>query len=361
MSSKAQDLLKIFRPRRIIYPIVLGLGVATFFLFREFDADAFKGIDWGWNTVFWLFMALLMMVVRDLGYLIRIRVLAEKKISWRNSLDVVMLWEFASAITPSVVGGSAVAMFFINKEGINFGKSSSIVLITALMDELFFVLMVPFLYLLVGSDALFPAEAQQLAANPKHLFFISYLIIVIYVVAITYALLFKPRGFKWLLLKLFSIPFLRRFRYKANEVGNQIIVASQENRNQPPSFWIKAFIATFFSWTARYWVVNFMLLAFVSLTFSDHLIIYARQLSMWIVLLISPTPGGSGFAEVAFDIFLEDFTPSGLTSALGLLWRLISYYPYLFIGAVILPRWIKRVFTPKEAAEIKVINLHTKL
>ena len=30
---------------------------------------------------------------------------------------------------------------------------------------------------------------------------------------------------------------------------------------------------------------------------SDHLLLYARQLIMWVILLISPTPGGSGIAD----------------------------------------------------------------
>ena len=59
-------------------------------------------------------------------------------------------------------------------------------------------------------------------------------------------------------------------------------------------------------------------------------------------MLISPTPGSTGVAEIAFSGFLKDFIPYGLAAALAFLWRLISYYPYLFIGAIILPRWIRR-------------------
>src|SRR5690606_37213160 len=115
--------------------------------------------------------------------------------------------------------------------------------------------------------------------------------------------------------------------------------------------WIKAFTATFFSWTARYWVVNFIILAFLfegqSIAFFDHFLIYARQLVMWIIMLISPTPGGSGIAEFAFTRFLVEFTPDGIEDVLALVWRLISYYPYLFIGTIVLPRWLNRVFPAK--------------
>lgn len=74
----------------------------------------------------------------------------------------------------------------------------------------------------------------------------------------------------------------------------------------------------------------------------SHFLIYGRQLVMWVIMLISPTPGGTGIAEFAFDGFLKDFIPIGLAGLLVVLWRLISYYPYLFIGAIILPKWFRK-------------------
>lgn len=40
-------------------------------------------------------------------------VLSDGHLSWRQSFNVTFLWEFASALTPSVVGGSGIAMFII--------------------------------------------------------------------------------------------------------------------------------------------------------------------------------------------------------------------------------------------------------
>jgi uncharacterized membrane protein YbhN (UPF0104 family) len=58
---------------------------------------------------------------------------------------------------------------------------------------------------------------------------------------------------------------------------------------------------------------------------------------------MSPTPGGSGVAEYVFG---ELMSPLGgsvvLTLGLALVWRILSYYSYLIIGSVILPRWLKK-------------------
>jgi uncharacterized protein (TIRG00374 family) len=78
--------------------------------------------------------------------------------------------------------------------------------------------------------------------------------------------------------------------------------------------------------------------------------IFARQLVMWILMLVTPTPGGSGVAEFTFDIFLGDFIPiTGFAIALALLWRMITYYPYLLIGALMMPKWISDKFGSKNS------------
>jgi len=331
-------------------PVLLGLGVVSFLVFRDFDPAPFYGIRWTHYSLLWIAIAIILMLTRDISYMYRIRMLTDKKLTWRKSFDVIMLWEFASAVTPSVVGGSAVALFIVSKEGIPPGRSTAIVMITALLDELFYIIMVPLMLILAGTGRLFASNSSFLLFNTQigvqGIFLIGYLFIIVLSSVISYGIFIKPRGFKWILLRIFKIPMLRKWRVKAGEAGDDIIVTSIEMRGKPVIFWVRAIISTFFSWTARFWVVNFLILAITPV--GEHFLIFARQLIMWVILLISPTPGGSGIAEFVFSDFLGDFIPVGLTVALALLWRIISYYPYIFIGAIVLPNWLKRVFGKKE-------------
>jgi hypothetical protein len=134
----------------------------------------------------------------------------------------------------------------------------------------------------------------------------------------------------------------------AGEVGSEIVTTSIELKHKPLKFWFKAFGATFLSWSSRYLVVNAIFIAFFVVP--DHLLLFARQLAMWIMMLVSPTPGGSGFAEFIFTRYLGEFIPgsqvnlAALAFALAFIWRLVSYYPYLFIGSFILPGWIRSKF-----------------
>lgn len=353
MSAKARNVLKTFSIKRILIPVLLGVAGSTYLLVSSFDTSAFQNINWSGETAFWLFIALIMVAIRDLGYMYRIRVMTDNYFSWRRSFDVIMLWEFASAITPSVVGGSGVALYILSKEGLSVGKSTSVVMVTAMLDEIFYILMVPLVFIFVGMTALFPVSLEKeifgITFGTKGIFLAGYIFILLMTLAISLAIFVNPRGLKAVILSVFKIRFLRKWRYRGIQVGNDIITTSRHLKNKPFAFWAKAFIATFFAWTARYWVVNFMILAFLPV--SDHLLIYARQLVMWVIMLISPTPGSSGVAEIAFSGFLKEFT-FGLSAAFALLWRILTYYPYLFIGSIVLPSWIRRThFSPKEQEE----------
>lgn len=349
MVQNKPKALQLFSPLRIWITVLIGLAAASYLVSRNFDWQHFKDISWTWTSSFWIFIALLMMATRDLSYMYRIRVLTDYKISWRNSFDTIMLWEFASAISPSIVGGSGVAIYIVNKEGVKIGRSTAVVMTSALLDELFYILTVPIVVLLVGYNRIFqielPSEALQGALGEygiQGVFLAGYFFIVLLTSLISFAIFYRPRGFKWILLMIFRLPFLRKWRHDAAATGDDIMVTSAELKGKAFSFWLKTFGATLLSWTARFWVVNFLIMAVIQVNLADHLMIYARQLVMWVIMLISPTPGSTGVAELAFSGFLKEFIPIGLAASLALLWRLVSYYPYLFIGAVILPRWIKR-------------------
>jgi glycosyltransferase 2 family protein len=390
-TTDEQDIRKRFKLRRVMLPVLIGMIAAGWLLWRdlskprfepttdgsgdhrwvdrnhngvadlgdaaEFDLvepgtgdhkrmtarEELRSISWTRYSTLWMLLAVVATAFRDLGYIYRIRVLSDGHLSWRQSFNVTFLWEFASALTPSVVGGSGIAMFIIGREGVALGRATAIVLVTALMDELFYVIMVPLVFLGVGMEQLFPAQLDNAfwGLPIKTIFWIGYAFILGMVLVIFYGVFFRPRAFKMLLLNVFRLRFLRRWRPLVIKVGDDIALTSEELKGKPNGFWAQAFGATVFSWASRFLVINCIAAAFF--TVNDHLLLYARQLIMWVILLISPTPGGSGVAEVAFAGFFRDLLPSlGFIGAIAILWRLLSYYLYLFMGAIILPRWLRR-------------------
>jgi uncharacterized protein (TIRG00374 family) len=163
------------------------------------------------------------------------------------------------------------------------------------------------------------------------------------------SILWFPHKTKRFLIRLFSFRLLRRWRKRVVKLGNEIIVSSVELKGQPISYWAKAMGATFVSWTARFFTLNFIFLAFVG--GFDHLQVYGRQLVMWVIMLISPTPGSSGVAELALSAFFSYLLPVGMLALVALIWRLLTYFPYLFVGTIVLPGWLRR--TSKRVAKAR--------
>jgi uncharacterized protein (TIRG00374 family) len=354
------DNKKIFRtlnPNKVWFPIIIGLGIvfAMFYFDPSINAETL-------NVVFdasliWIFLAVLVILFRDAGYVYRIREVTDKHLSWGRAIYVIILWEFASAVTPSVVGGTAVAIFILNKEGIKLGRAIAYVMVTAILDNLFFVIGAPII-LFFAKGNIFPESKvleTQLQNSMEAIFWISYALYATYSLVMAAALFYRPRVFKWLLIKLFSIKWLRKWKHDADEYGNQIIEASKELAGKSYKYWVPIVLATIFIWSSRYLMLNALISAFVPLDIHEHIIVFARQVIMWIVMMISPTPGSSGTAEFFFAQFFTQFLTK-YTFVTSILWRLLSYYPYLILGALFLPRWIKQVFFKKNNKKNKKVE-----
>ena len=346
------DNKKIFQtlnPNKVWVPVLIGLGIVfvMFFMDPSVNASNLKSVFDA--SLPYILLAILVIFFRDLGYVYRIREITDRHLTWTRAIYVIILWEFASAVTPSVVGGTAVAIFILNKEGIKMGKAIAYVMVTAILDNLFFVIGAPIiLYFAQGN--IFPESKlleSQLGDSLQAIFWLSYGLYAAYSMVMAAALFYRPRVFKWVLIKIFSIRFLRKWKHDAQEYGNQIIEASRQLAGKTYTYWLPIIGITIFIWSSRYLMLNALIGAFVELDLLDHMIVFARQVIMWIVMMISPTPGSSGTAEFFFGQFFSQFL-GRYTFVTSILWRLLSYYPYLILGAIFLPRWVRQVFFKKK-------------
>lgn len=304
-------------------------------------SDTLSSIEWTKSAFFWLFMAVLFMIGRDFFYILRIRLLTKNELSFKSSFNVIMLWEFASALAPGVISGATVAMFILNREKVALGRSTAIVIITAFMDNLFYVLLIPFVFIFIHQDFLFPSDLTG-STGVQLVFWMAFSIKIILCVFLFSSLFLFPKMTSTFLSFIFSFPFLKKWHSKAIKTSQEIELASQIFKKETFSFWLKTFLVTAGSWISRYLVINCILNAFLNLDVLTNIQILGKQLILWLLMMISPTPGGSGVAEYAFGELMSTFSSSAiLIAGLAILWRLISYFPYLFIGAVLLPKWLK--------------------
>jgi uncharacterized protein (TIRG00374 family) len=355
MSQKPVDfnnILKTFSPKKIIIPIVIGLLaiVLAFFFQQDFDLDKVVQ-NIGRASMAWIVMAFVVLLIRDGGYMYRIKNLTNNQITWKSSFYIILLWEFSSAVTPSVVGGTAIAVFIMNREGLSFGKSLSFVMLTAVLDNSFFMIASVLVLILVpnmfeGLSGIFQSGGAQ------GFFYTSLFLIFAYTILMVYGLFVSPNRFKLFLVSLTANRLLKRFRRWAVQTGNETITASEFLKGMTYDFWLKAILSTLVIWLSRYFMLNCLIAAFAysfnPLSVLDHLTILSRQIIMWIIMLVSPTPGSAGSAELAFTSFFDSYLQvSGLTLVVAAFWRLITYYAYLLIGILLIPQWLRRILATK--------------
>lgn len=353
-----KNLNKSARPLRLIIPLLLGLGYIGYMFWDKFDPKEFAKIEWTSHTFLWIGIAALFMVFRHFCYMIRLRIITNQEFSWKKAFEVIMIWEFSSAVTPTSVGGSAVSMFVLAREGIAAGRSAMIVLYTVIIDTFFYLVMLAFylavfgfIFLDINNEALYTA------------FWAAYIFMFTYGCLFFYGVLISPKGLQKLLLFFTGLPLLKRFRAGAIKTTEDMALASQELRRQNWKFHVGAILATVGAWTGRFLVFNCLAIGFIfhsteadiagfyndfmetSMQFSDftqQIFMMARQQAMYILMAIMPTPGGSGGVEYAFLEYHSQYVmkDSSLSLIMALCWRLLTYYIYLLLGYITVVRWL---------------------
>ncbi len=96
-NNSQKELIEKVKPSKVFLPVLIGLGVVAYMFSKEFSLESFEALSFTKFTVFWLLISLLFMVLRDVGYMIRIKILSEQQLTWKQAFRIIMLWEFTSA------------------------------------------------------------------------------------------------------------------------------------------------------------------------------------------------------------------------------------------------------------------------
>lgn len=325
----------------IMLPIFIGLSVIGYLFWKEFDPRIFTNVSFSAQTIALVCVAVLFMLGRDAGLIWRYRKISGDKLSWKQAIRVNILCEFTSAVTPSAVGGSSLIVVFLNKEGIRVGHGMAMMFACLFLDELFFVISIPIILINISIPELF-GTTTVLSQSIMNLFFLIYALIVIWTLILYVGLFKKPEWIQTFLYKVSGLKILRRWNKQISDLGDNLVNSSHAIGEKKFSFWLLMFGATAFSWISRYLVVNVLLLAF-SPVCGNQLLAFARQFILWIIMTVSPTPGGSGFSEYMFSQYYADFFPiAGMVLVIAFIWRVITYYLYLAIGICVIPGWLKK-------------------
>jgi uncharacterized membrane protein YbhN (UPF0104 family) len=350
----AEKVNRQFSYRNILMVMLFSLLLSGYLIYVSFDFDSFRLIQWTANSLLILLLGYLLLGVRHLAYMYRIRHLTGKVLTWRQSFEVITLWLFSSAVTPSTVGGAAVAVYLLKKENLTMGKSVTTSMLTVFLDQAFFAFLAPVFTLMVGRHAMFAKDVgcrsqsdlplMQVFHDVEVIYYFAYGFYMLIVLGLMYGLFINAGAFKTFLSRLFSLRFLRRWKEDAMLTGDDIIETSHELKGKGVRFWVKAVVSTSVAWFSMFLISFCILAAFFDAGALSWLEVMARQAVIWMITLIPATPGGAGVAEISFSALMCDITSPALVPIVALLWRMVSFYPYLLTGIIFIPRWMGRVY-----------------
>lgn len=339
---------KPFKSSRLFLYAIIILLIAYFFTKNSLDFSVIQGLKWTQRIGTSILLALSMLALRDLGYILRLRVLTDKKISFKSCLRIILLWEFGSAITPGMIGGKAVAVYLLVKNKIKVAQASSVVLLSILLDEFIFVLLFPIFYFLFGSrmlhgdvncpDWILLRAKMPIIDNVKYIentIFVMLSIIMGFVIIAFVGIFLYPMWIRNLIQSLSKMNLLSRWKNPISSFAEDIYTASQHIRSKGYGFWSQVLLFTLLSWMGRYLVGVAIVWGFANSNF-DFIEVYVKQYALWLMFYVPSTPGSSGIAETIYMAFYCEYITSGMSGTAALLWRFISYYVYLVIGFFLL-------------------------
>lgn len=349
ISIPTQEERKFFYGWKVLLPVVIGVSVVILMFWHEARDinlnDLWSRLQFNLRTCIFLFLGLVFLWGRVFGLSWRFRTLTDRQLSWKQAYKVDLLCEFTSCVTPSVVGGSSVGMIFMNSQGIEIGRATTLMIITLFLDELFFVISCPLVVLLTPAKYIFASDSSAITEGIKLTFWIVYGCIALWTLILFTGIIWKPSWIRWLFTKLSCWHILYKWSEKIRNLGENMVITSLEIKKKRFKFWMEAFAATALSWVSRYLVVNALFLAFLPSDDNWQWVILARQFVIWVLLLASPTPGASGISEWVFSNYYGDLVPGmGMALLMAIIWRIYSYYIFLGIGSAILPSWMKESY-----------------
>ena len=295
-------------------------------------------------NLFWLALAFLLLIIywllRSLAMHTFIK-MVKPSVKFFNSFLLMLRTQFVNAVTPFATGGQPYQIYYLKKSNISLAKSTSIIV------ENFIVYQIALVTL--GLIALFSNRIFHIFSKNdllSHLvaigFFMNTLIIVL-----LFILSFGKKLNKIIiniginiLTKLKIVKDRQKQLDKWNETINNFHNSASILLKNKFKF-IKSIFYNFMALIALYLIPLIILFSFGyyhSMNFFEVIIT-----SAYVMLIGSfvPIPGGSGGLEYGFVAFYGNFITGSVLPAVMLMWRFITYYFGMIIGAITF--YIKKV------------------
>lgn len=286
-------------------------------------------------NIWWLLFALLLVLVYWCLKSLVIYYCALKldnNYSLKKAFKLFLDTQFFNAVTPFSTGGQPYQIYRLRKQGFSIEKGTNIVIQDFIVYQIALILLGTIAVISNNLLGLYPSDVFL-----KKLVVLGYLINVL-VIGVLFILAFNRKGNKFILNLFIKIGAKLKIIKNKNaflERSNQIIFEFHENAvilMKSKWHFIKIILINFIALICLY-LVPFALIIGLGETIDPFV---AVMTSAYVMLIGSfvPIPGGSGGLEFGFVSFFGFFIVGAKLSSIMIVWRLLTYYFGLFVGAI---------------------------
>lgn len=331
---------KLIRRGVIIFIFISIVSIACLFIYTNTG----KIVD-VWTKVNWYYLALgFVFIFNDLYFgglrnhiFIRefvpgISIIASVKANLANI--------FLGAATPTQTGGGAAQIYILHKYGVSLADNISNSLFNWISTIVFFPISGA-LAIYILEDAIPDGLVLQLTHFGFRVFSILFIIILIGLLApniLGSFISFMGRSVKWIsedtgskiaLWGLKTTTTLRDYQKR------YIIFFKQK-----PQLFLYSFLLTIILYFNKYALAYILLLAFD--VQADFWTVISIQAVLYLLLYFSPSPGGSGIAEISIGVLMASILQEEYLASFALLYRSFLVFIPALLGAYVLLHQLKK-------------------
>jgi len=247
----------------------------------------------------------------------------------KNSIDfpaafkIAIGAELGAAVSPPLIGGSAVKIGMLMRQGFTGGAALSLSVLENIEDTIFFLVMVPLALTITSSWDLLQGKAL-LAGLGTPIPWTPLVGIGICVGVIFLLMRLRP---------VHTIPWLSKVKDTIRTVYSNFIATYHSIVRDGKSILVVTMVLTSLQWICRYSIIS-LLLASMGIPVRPVLFM-VLQVFVFALTALVPTPGAAGGAEVMFSLMYRSFLPAGTIGLVTAGWRFLTFYFLLLLAAVL--------------------------
>ena len=318
----------------IIILISVSLLIMYFIMKDNFDEITSNLLN---TNIFYLLLILILVVLHVVFQSFSMHLyLRELDPNYKFKDTVILMFSalFFNAITPFSSGGQPFQVYLLNKQGIKITESTNALLQNFLSYQLALTILGTLAIIINSKIIIIPTTS--LLKNVVLVGFFINVFVLFLLIFLGKAKNINTKVFNKIFNFIFSFKFIKN-REKLKEKANKKIDEFYESGNYFKNNKFILLKAVFFNILGLLILYSIPLFIFYSIGLFDELSLLDSIVCASYTYFVGsfvPIPGGTGGLEYAFIEFFNGFTNSTLISTCMILWRFMTYYVAMILGAL---------------------------